>query len=146
GAKVVDFPWCDSFAAARNEGLKHATGDYVFWLDADDRLDEENREKLRALFAGLRDEQVAYSMKCKCLPDDAGTATLVDHVRLSRNRPDVRWRYRVHEQILPAIRAVGGEVRWADVVIHHTGYQDRALRQRKLQRDLRLLQLEQAEQ
>src|SRR5262249_6489310 len=27
GAKVVDFPWVDSFAAARNESLRHATGD-----------------------------------------------------------------------------------------------------------------------
>jgi GT2 family glycosyltransferase/tetratricopeptide (TPR) repeat protein len=25
GAKVFDFPWCDSFAAARNESLRHAT-------------------------------------------------------------------------------------------------------------------------
>ena len=36
GAKVFDFEWVDSFAAARNEVLAHATGDYAFWLDADD--------------------------------------------------------------------------------------------------------------
>src|SRR3979411_386218 len=46
GAKVYDFPWVDSFAAARNESLKHATGDWIFWLDADDRLDNDNRCKL----------------------------------------------------------------------------------------------------
>jgi tetratricopeptide (TPR) repeat protein len=40
----------------------------------------------------------------------------------------------------------GGEVRWADVVILHTGYQDADLRRRKLHRDLRLLQLEETEQ
>src|SRR5205809_7536444 len=49
GAKVVDFPWVDSFAAARNESLKHATGDYAFWLDADDRLGETHRERFRTL-------------------------------------------------------------------------------------------------
>ena len=27
GAKVVEFDWCDDFAAARNESFKHATGD-----------------------------------------------------------------------------------------------------------------------
>jgi GT2 family glycosyltransferase len=37
GAKVSDFPWVDDFAAARNEALRHATGDWVFWMDADDR-------------------------------------------------------------------------------------------------------------
>ncbi len=43
------------------------------------------------------------------------------------------------------MRRLGGEVRWTDVVIRHVGYQDPALRGRKLERDLRLLQLEDAE-
>jgi hypothetical protein len=146
GAKVFDFPWVDSFAAARNETLRHATGEWVFWLDADDRLDEDNRQKLRTLFAGLGRDNACYSMKCLCLPDpQSGAATVVDHVRLFRNLPQVRWRYRVHEQILPAVRAAGGRVRWTDVVIAHTGYTDPALRRRKLQRDLRLLHLEDGE-
>jgi tetratricopeptide (TPR) repeat protein len=143
----VDFPWVDSFAAARNESLRHASGDWIFWLDADDRLDEDNRIKLRRLFAGLSGENVAYAMKCLCLPDArTGAATVVDHVRLFRNHPTLRWQYRVHEQILPAIRRLGGEVRWTDVVVHHAGYQDPALRGRKLERDLRLLHLENEEQ
>ena len=43
------------------------------------------------------------------------------------------------------MRGHGHEVRWADVFILHTGYQDPALRGRKLERDLRLLHLEDAE-
>jgi len=105
GARVVEFAWVDSFAAARNEALRHARGQWILWLDADDRLDEENRAKLRALFESLNDENAAYAMKCLCLPDPAsGTATVVDHVRLFRNHPEIRWKYRVHEQILPAVR------------------------------------------
>ena len=144
---MFEFPWVDDFAAARNETLRHATGDWVFWLDADDRLDEENRARLRALFASLQDENAAYAMKCLCLPDRAtGTATVVDHVRLFRNRPDDPLELpRPRADPARPIRKAGGEVRWSDATVHHAGYQDPALRSRKLERDLRLLNLEDAE-
>jgi GT2 family glycosyltransferase len=145
GARVFEFPWCDSFAAARNESLRHATGDWCFWLDADDRIDDANRDKLQRLFAALPEDNVAYSMKCLCLPQEGGPATVVDHIRLFRNNPQIRWRYRVHEQILLAVRAQNGRVEWSDVVIEHTGYKDPALRRCKLERDLRLLQMEDGE-
>jgi tetratricopeptide (TPR) repeat protein len=115
-------------------------------MDADDVLDEENRTRLRALLAGLDGANVAYVMQCLCLPDPlTGAATAVDHLRLFRHHPTLRWAFRVHEQILPSFRRHGGEVRWSDVVIHHTGYRDPAVRQRKLRRDLRLLQLDYAQ-
>lgn len=38
GAHVVWWQWNDDYAAARNEAEKHAMGDYVFWIDADERL------------------------------------------------------------------------------------------------------------
>jgi glycosyltransferase involved in cell wall biosynthesis/Tfp pilus assembly protein PilF len=140
GAKVYDFPWCDNFAAARNEALKHATGDWIFWLDADDRITEENRQRAKALFARLGEENVAYMVKCRCLADEATrTTSEVDHARLFRNHPQIRWRYRVHEQILPSVERLGGSIRTTDLVVEHTGYQERALEKEKLKRNLRLL-------
>jgi hypothetical protein len=50
-----------------------------------------------------------------------------------------RWTYRVHEQILPALRRAKIPVRWTDLTVRHTGYVDRALRDRKLDRDARIL-------
>jgi tetratricopeptide (TPR) repeat protein len=146
GARVFDFPWVDSFAAARNEALHHATGDWAFWLDADDRLGPADREKMRSLLAGLKDENAAYVMKCVCDGQPGTSATVVDHVRLFRLRPEVRWEHRVHEQILPALRRCGADVRWCDVAVRHVGYRDPAVRRTKLERDLRLLHQESAEQ
>ena len=140
GAKVFDFPWIDDFAAARNQALRHATGKWIFWLDADDRIDASNRARLGKLFASLRDETIAYHMGC--LSSDPGGSTLTDHVRLFRNDPEIRWKHRIHEQILPAIRASGGVSKSTDVVIHHTGYQDPVTHRAKLQRNLKLLELE----
>ena len=53
---------------------------------------------------------------------DAETdVTVVDHVKLIRNRPDLRFEGRIHEQILPAIRRAGGTVAWTDLYVVHSG-------------------------
>jgi glycosyltransferase involved in cell wall biosynthesis len=110
GARIFDFPWIDDFAAARNESLRHASGDWVFWLDADDRIDETNRQRLAALFQGLPKEKVGFAMGYSCLLDSiAQTRMRVDQIRLFPNDPLIRWTHRVHEQILLAIKNAGGE-------------------------------------
>jgi len=145
GAKVFDFPWSDNFAAARNECLKHATGDWILWLDADEFFDEANRQKLRALFAGLKDEKAAYVMTQRSRHQHGDAGARVRQVRLFRRHPGVGWEYRVHEQLLPSLRRAGFDVRFIEITLEHTGYQDPALRRRKLERNLRLLHLDQAE-
>jgi GT2 family glycosyltransferase len=148
GARVFDFVWVDDFAAARNAALARATGDYAFWLDADDVVDPPQRAKLVALLKELKaGEEAACVVRCACdpSPDGTGGDTVVDHIRLFPVREDVRWTYRVHEQILPALRRAKVPVRWTDLVVRHTGYVDRELRLRKLQRDSKILMEELAE-
>lgn len=142
GARVIDVPWTDSFSAARNASIQHATCQWIFWMDADDFLDSANREKLRTHFQSLPDRNAAYLMRI--VSEEAGGANgkVVDHVRLFRNLPAIRWEYRVHEQILRAITVSGGREEWTDIVIRHTGYQDPATCRRKHDRNLRLLHLE----
>src|SRR5580658_3270077 len=53
GARVYDFPWCDDFAAARNECIRHASSEWIFWLDADDHLPEGSRPRLQAVLGPL---------------------------------------------------------------------------------------------
>jgi glycosyltransferase involved in cell wall biosynthesis/predicted Zn-dependent protease len=153
GARVFNFAWCDNFAAARNESLRHASGDWALWLDADEYLDEDNRRRLRDLLAGLKDERAAYVMTQRSATP-AGSAMRVQQVRLFRRTPGantpgspraVRWEYRVHEQLLPSLRRAGFAVRPTDVVIEHSGYRDPAAGPAKLARNLRLLLLDQAE-
>ena len=128
--------------------LARATGDYAFWLDADDVVDPDQRERVETLLSGLRaGDEAAFVVRCSCDPGPNGDGgqTVVDHIRLFPLREDVRWTYRVHEQILPASRRVNVPVRWTDITVRHTGYTDPALRERKLQRDCSILLEELAE-
>ena len=160
GARVFDFVWVDDFASARNAALARATGEYAFWLDADDVVDPPEREKLQALLDSLQVAEPAarsgphsgpyggaYVLRCSCDPGPNGDGgqTVVDHIRLFPLREDVRWSYRVHEQILPALRRANVPVKWTDITVRHTGYTDRDLRERKLQRDRKILEDELAE-
>lgn len=145
GCRILDFPWCDNFAAARNETLRHVCGDWVFWLDADDRVDDRNARRLEELFASLGSENHAYLMACISIPlHAADPAQVSQHCRLFRADPEIRWSRRVHEQVQPSIEQLGHAVLPTDIQIHHLGYQDPALVRRKNNRDLRLLRLEYA--
>ncbi len=143
GAKLGEFAWVDSFSQARNAALDLATGDWIFWLDADDRILPSERPKLEVLLNRIRVGEVhkAQSIKCRCLPAPGGNPTVVDHVRLFPKRPGVRWEYRVHEQILPSLNRIGVGVDWSDVMVTHVGYAPPEAREGKMARDLRLLEL-----
>ncbi len=47
--KVYDFPWTGSFSDARNFVFSKAGCDYIYSADADEVIDEENRQKLMIL-------------------------------------------------------------------------------------------------
>jgi tetratricopeptide (TPR) repeat protein len=67
-------------------------------------------------------------------------------VKLFRNLPGLRFEGRIHEQIIPAIRRMGGDVEWSECFVVHAGY-DRSPegQKRKRERDLRILHLEHSE-
>lgn len=146
GAKVHDFRWVDDFSAARNESLRHATGDWVMWLDADDRLDSENRERLAALRQRLGQEPAdLYTVQVlSSVVSPTSSGCLVTQARLFRRQGSVHWRRRVHEELVPENPETRLEMRHSELVIHHVGYESPAHRRVKLHRDLRLLQLDYA--
>src|SRR5437773_1939196 len=142
---VFDFPWCDNFSAARNEALRRSTSEWLFWLDADDRLSEADVEKLRSLLKSLGHQPQAYFMNTACSSQYACEGeTLITHPRLFCRHSDLRWQGRVHEQLRPEPSQLGYELFFSDVLIRHIGYRDAAALQRKMNRDLRLLRMDYA--
>ena len=60
---IYDFEWIDDFSAARNFAFSKATKEYIYSADADEVLNEENREKFRLLKEKLLPEVEIVQMK-----------------------------------------------------------------------------------
>ncbi len=141
GARMFEFPWCDDFSAARNISLQHAQGDWLFWMDSDDTIPMDQAQQLRRLALGEHaPETFGYVAQVRCPSGNTGEMTVVDHVKLFRNLPELRFEHCIHEQILPAIRRAGGNVEFTDIYVIHSGsIQTPEVRQKKLERDFRIL-------
>jgi len=137
GGRLFHFPWCDDFSAARNESLRHANREWLFWMDSDDTIPRDCGRGLRRLIdRHVPANVLAFVVQVHCpgggdSGDPAFDVTAVDHVKLFRNRPDIRFDGRIHEQLLPAIRRVDGQVAWSDVYVVHSGSDQSPDAQRK---------------
>jgi glycosyltransferase involved in cell wall biosynthesis len=143
--RVFDFEWCEDFAAARNESLKRSRGDWIFWLDADDRISPSNVAQLQAVIRSLGERPQAYYINTVVHGRyECEAPQWVSHPRLVRRHPMLQWRGRVHERFWPDLAQLGHELIWSDIRIDHVGYQDPVQQKRKLQRDIRLLRMDYA--
>ncbi|MCR4617227.1 MAG: glycosyltransferase family 2 protein [Lachnospiraceae bacterium] len=61
--KIYDFEWVDDFSAARNFAFSKATMDYIYSADADEVLDDENRDRFKVLKDNLMPEIEIVQMK-----------------------------------------------------------------------------------
>lgn len=114
-----------NFAGARNESFRHATGDYVLWLDSDDVL--EHGEKLRSIV----DDMIARGIELGFVSydyarDDKGRV----HYRQWRERIIKRgsatWVNPIHEVMLP-MRPNIPNAQYAGINVVHRRKADRVM-------------------
>ncbi|GEM_PF-1671876 len=102
GARTFEFEWCDDFSAARNESLRHASGEFILWVDADDELETSHPDALRELCRALPAGSWGYWVDVLCPADEwQESVTIVKQARLFRNRAGVAFGGRLHEQTSP---------------------------------------------
>lgn len=101
--KVIQGEWHDDFAWARNQSFKYATCDYIFWIDADDTIDEECQKWL----LNFKTDKILFGHSIE-------DADMVSGVYYYENRKKViqyrnflvkrtmnpEWKYRIHEKLI----------------------------------------------
>ncbi len=144
GAAVYHLPWQDDFSEPRNAALEYAGRDWILFLDADESfLHVENlREKMERM---IEEKPLVEAWLFPFFHVDRKNLERVQsrsyHPRLFRNRKDIRYHGRIHENI----RKDGGklELGYASeaLAIRHTGY-SAVLSKEKALRNLRILEQE----
>jgi tetratricopeptide (TPR) repeat protein len=135
GARVVDYEWHDDFAAARNHAIDQAVGDWILYIDADERVCPYDR---RIVEGELSDPGL-----CACtvrFHARTGFTAYPEH-RLFRRDPRIRFRSAIHETIMPDLNRIivagQGRVGSSRLTIDHLGYDGD--QSHKTERNLRLL-------
>lgn len=134
GARVVTFPWCDDFAAARNFSLNQAHGEWALVLDADECLDAAGVAAVAAWLASPTAEfvtltQTTYSHQSQLVMWQPNRLTVSEAqgfpgyiesplIRLMRRTPAARFTGHVHEDVVPPANA---RVVRLPIRIHHYG-------------------------
>src|SRR3989344_5286288 len=135
-SKVFHFEWCDDFSAARNESLKHATGDWILVLDADEKISKKDLEEIRKL---IQNKDVdGYALQQRNYIDQKGlgwqpvsdyTEEAQGHTgyfvsplcRLFKNKSEYCFRNIIHELIEDSLEENGGNLKAVPIPIHHYG-------------------------
>lgn len=122
GAIIRTFDWVDDFAAARNASIQEASGDYIFILDADERILPEDLVRLKWM-AACRQADVYF---CKSV--DAGehqpdpTNPPYDVMRMFRNGLGLQFESPLHHTIIPSAIRSGLRMAYTNLSIQHFGY------------------------
>jgi tetratricopeptide (TPR) repeat protein len=140
GATVRHFTWIDDFAAARNESIRTASSDWIFWMDADDRLAPEDLIRLKQAAASEKADAY-YCNVVSHFKDGAIVEDRIEHLRLFRNHRRVQFEKPLHEDAAPAASRLGLVIARTNITIRHTGYAiTREQLQTKARRNLQIIE------
>lgn len=138
GATVLTYAWGDDFAAARNHGLAHATGDWILWLDADEVVEPEDVSHLQAALCSDVSDLFTIHLINYC----GETANLdesfqMSALRLFRNHQGIRFQNRIHESLNVSDAKHAADL---PVRVYHYGYMPSVLKRKsKHARNIQLL-------
>lgn len=115
GAKCFQTQWDNDFAKARNDSIERAHCKYILTIDADERVSEDSRPKVKLeLLKGADAYLVRIAEVRGSSSADFGTI-----VRIFANKPSHRYIGKVHEQVATFVK---GQIFNSSLSLEHVGY------------------------
>lgn len=119
-AKIFHFEWINDFAAARNFALENSSGDWILYLDADERLKSTSVNELKRLTKFKKRE--AYKCIINNIDEINSRPSVMTYTRLFPNDKRVRFEGKVHEQIESSLLKCNYQIKNSRIEIDHYGY------------------------
>lgn len=98
-ARFFKHRWKDSFSEARNFAISKCNTRWILSMDPDEEIVTSD---IPVIWDMIEEDVDAWLFKVLNYQRD-GTAVFSDNVRLFRNIPELRWSWRAHENMAPAI-------------------------------------------
>jgi len=119
-AKIFRFEWIKDFSAARNFALSKSNGDWILYLDADERISEKSKKEIQR----LTNKKNKLGINCNIvnLDDHKDAPTLMKYIRLFRNDKNISFTGKAHEQIEASLIKQGYKIIDSKIEIIHLGY------------------------
>lgn len=135
--KILDFSWCDDFAAARNIGLKASNGEWFLYLD-DDEWFENPREIIDFFTSGEYQKYNSATYLVRNYLNEQGT--IYEDVKVGRmvkRESCTAFHGKIHEFLYPC----KAPVKNFSTFVHHFGYVFKNEDEKRLhaQRNIKLL-------
>jgi tetratricopeptide (TPR) repeat protein len=136
-ANIIRHKWNNDFSEERNLSLKEAIGDWILVLDADELVSQKDIEVIRRI---TEDKELsgAFLLQRNYVDDDSRPGFVENKgicpeerakgyfdnpiIRFFRNRPDIRFEYKLHETVENSIKKIDGKILATDIPIHHYGF------------------------
>lgn len=164
GATIVEHPWQDHFAEARNAALAPITTDWVLILDADEELSPEAALALPGLLEQTPETLGGYQLTIRNYVPSTNNSVAgsvarentdryerakvapayAEHIlcRLFRRRPEIFFSGRIHESVEQQIYDAGFEFVRSDLrILHYGNLAETSGYMKKQERYHRLLQI-----
>jgi glycosyltransferase involved in cell wall biosynthesis len=134
--KIYFHPWKDSFGEARNHCLKYATSDWIFQIDADEELIQED---IPVLMAAIQDDELdAVMVQIVSKFQEGKREAIHSFERIFRNNGLIHYEGRIHERLVGIQTAKVFPIR-----LIHYGYDlNQAQSKKKFDRTVSLLKMD----